>query len=299
MLVALVVLGRIRPIQYQFLLTETEVVQTIFNTILGGVILLVSIVVAVAAVGVGQELTTLGEQSDRVDQAIAYREQIDLPADVDMIPPQTGEFLAVVLRTIRERTDELDTIEEGRYDDEFYASVEHLTDNIHTNADELTDTLDRVQRGATDELLVGLDYDASWQLHATTAIIHKYGDELADEDRETLEELAGALRYFLVGREYFKSLYYKREFSDLSRALLWVSLPVIIFITYVMLALDVGLFPDVQILGVTPLALFISAAFTVSLAPYLVLTSYVFRAASITTRTMAAGPFVHGKLSER
>ncbi len=96
----------------------------------------------------------------------------------------------------------------------------------------------------------------------------------------------------MVCREYFKTLYYKLELSDLSTTLLTVSLPAIIFITYVLLALDSGLFPDVTVFGYTPLTVFISFAYTIALAPYAVLTSYVLRAANVTNRTPEEGPFV-------
>ena len=68
----LLLVGWFRPVEYRYLLAETGMVQAVFNTILGGVILLVSIVVAVAAVGVSQELTTIGEQTDRVDDALLF-----------------------------------------------------------------------------------------------------------------------------------------------------------------------------------------------------------------------------------
>ncbi|WP_336343367.1 hypothetical protein [Halalkalicoccus ordinarius] len=46
------------------------------------------------------------------------------------------------------------------------------------------------------------------------------------------------------------------------------------------------------VLGYAPLTVFISLAYTIALAPYAVLTSYVFRAAMVTKRTPEEGPFV-------
>ena len=46
------------------------------------------------------------------------------------------------------------------------------------------------------------------------------------------------------------------------------------------------------VLGYTPLTVFISLAYTIALAPYAVLTSYVLRAAMVTKRTPEEGPFV-------
>lgn len=86
-------------------------------------------------------------------------------------------------------------------------------------------------------------------------------------------------------------LYYKLELSDLS-TLLTVSLPIVVFITYVLLAIDSGVFPDVSFFGYTLLTVFISLAYTIVLTPYAVLTSYVLRAATVTKRTPEEGPIV-------
>lgn len=292
--VSLLALHQLWPVGYQRLLLETTVVQTIFDTILGGVILLVSIVVAVASVGVSQELTTIGEQDDRITEATSYRERLDLPETVETLPAQPGAFLTAVLQTIQERVEALDQIAEVNEGGELNDRVIDLRENVDRNASEVLGTLERVDAGSTEELLVGLDYDASWQLHQTNLLVNQYRHQLTDEDVESLERLGDRVRYFMIGREYFKSIYYKREFAELSKSLLFVSLPVIVFITYVLLALDAGVFPDIQFLGFTPLVLFVSASYTIALAPYVLLTAYIFRAACVTKRTMSAGPFIHG-----
>lgn len=197
-----------------------------------------------------------------------------------------------MLQTIIQRTNELETITEDYTESELRTEVDRLAEDIHTNAVELLNTLDRIETGTTDELLVGLDYDCSWQLHQTRRLLIEYDEHLSDTDRRILETLAETLRYFLIGREYFKSLYYKNELSDLSTVLLSVSLPVIIFITYFLLAVDAGLFPEFTVLGFTPLTFFISLGYAIALAPYIVFTAFIFRAASVTNRTMAAGPFM-------
>lgn len=293
-LLILLFLGVVWPVQYQDLLTETTMVQNVFTTLLSGVILLVSIVVSVAGVGITQELTTVGEQSERVDTTIEYRERVKRQEDMEITPARTDRFLVTILESIRTRAIELEEIADRYEETEFRRLVALLIDDIDTNTEELIETLNQVESGRADELLVGLDYDCSWQLHLTNRLLAEYGDQLTEDDRDAIEQLSETLRQFMIGREYFKSLYYKREFSALSTTLLTVSLPVIIFISYVLLALDAGRFPEIEIVGLSPLAIFISMAFTIALAPYVLLTSYIFRAASVTMRTLATGTFVHG-----
>ncbi len=76
-LLTLVVFGFFWPIEHRLLLQETTVVQTIVNTLLGGTILLVSIIVSVASIGISEEMTSLGEQAERVDTALEFRDLIE------------------------------------------------------------------------------------------------------------------------------------------------------------------------------------------------------------------------------
>ncbi|WP_226004338.1 hypothetical protein [Natrinema salinisoli] len=287
----LLVMSGIWPLGYQDLLSETTMVQTVFNTLLSGTILLVSIVVSIAAVGISQELTSLGDQSERVDTTIDFQGRLEARDIVDVSPARPGQFTAVVLRSVKERADELQRLE-GAAGREYREEIDRLQADIHANTEEVLTTLARVPNGSTDELLTGLNYDSSWQLYQARRILTEYGEELTAAEKRVIEDIMDTLHTLMVCREYFKTLYYKLELSDLSTTLLTVSLPTIVFITYVLLALDSGLFPDVTVLGYTPLTVFISFAYTVALAPYAVLTSYVLRAANVTKRTPEEGPFV-------
>ena len=287
----MIVMGGVWPIEYQELLAETTMVQTVFNTLLSGTILLVSIVVSIAAVGISQELTSLGNQSERVDTIIEFQGEIEDRDIVEVSPARPGQFTAVVLRSIKERADDLQRVD-GTGEREYREEVDRLQADIRANTEEVLTTLSRVPEGSTDELLTGLNYDSSWQLYQARRILTKYGDRLTAAERETIEDIMDTLHKLMVSREYFKTLYYKLELSDLSTTLLTVSLPIIVFISYVLLALNSGLFPNVTVFGYTPLTVFISLAYTIALAPYAVLTSYVFRAATVTKRTPEEGPFV-------
>ena len=182
----LLVMGGLWPIEYQELLGETTIVQTVFNTLLSGTILLVSIVVSIAAVGISQELTSLGDQSERVDTIIAFQEAIEDRGIVDVSPARPGQFMAVVLRSIKHRANELQELEKGS-EDEYREEIDRLEADILANTEEVLTTLSRVPAGSTDELLTGLNYDSSWQLYQVRRILAKYGDDLSDAERHVLE----------------------------------------------------------------------------------------------------------------
>jgi len=79
--------------------------------------------------------------------------------------------------------------------------------------------------------------------------------------------------------------------SQLSRGLLVVALPAILVNSSAILAISAQILPDIWLFGLPPLLTFVAVVFTVSLAPFLVLTSYMLRLSTVARRTAATGPF--------
>ena len=57
------------------------------------------------------------------------------------------------------------------------------------------------------------------------------------------------------------------------------------------LAINSQVLPEFRLLGLPPILTFVAAVFTISLAPYTVLTAHVLRLAIVAKKTIAAGPF--------
>ena len=290
-LVALVALSVLRPVDVRGLLRETNTVQTLFNTLLSGIILLVSIVVSINSVFLSQEITDIESQEQRIDASVQYRNRIEDYIKSEVSPARPAEFLRVILGTIDRQAEALADHAEGS-DGQFADEASDFADRVHQDAQKAGDTLHNAQFGTFDVLLAGLNYNYSWQLNVARRFKRKYGDALDGDENQAIDELIETLKFFATGREYFKSLYYKRELARLSSRLLYVSLPAIVFTSYVLLALDSNLIPEMSILGVSPLVVFVSVAYTLALGPYLIFTAYILRAATITQRTLSAGPFL-------
>ena len=291
-LVVLVSLSFVRPFDVRSLLQETNTVQTLFNTLLSGIILLVSIVVSINSVFLSQEITDIESQEKRIDASVQYRNRIEDFVDSEVSPARPAEFLRVILGTIDRQAEALAERAQESHDGEFTEEVSEFADRVNRDAEKAGETLQDARFGTFDILLAGLNYNYSWQLNAARKIEREYADALEDDERQTIDDLIDTLKFFAVGREYFKSLYYKRELARLSSRLLYVSLPAIVFTSYVLLALDSNLIPDVSLFGVQPLVVFVSLAYTLALGPYLIFTAYIVRAATITQRTISAGPFL-------
>jgi hypothetical protein len=295
-LVALLTLSVVRPVDVYALLKDTNTIQTLFNTLLSGMILLVSVVVSINSIVLSEEITDIESQRNRIDASIRYRGQIEEFIEDDVSPARPASFLRTILKIIDQQSTALADIAADSDNDEFRDEAKTFSDEITDEAERAGETLTDTRFGTFKVLLVGLNYDYSRQLHIARRFERKYGHCLGDEQQAAIEDLVETLKVFAIGREYFKSLYYKREFARLSSRLLYVSLPTIVVTSYVLLALDANLFPEVTFLTLTPLLAFVSVAYTVALTPYLTLTSYVLRAMTVTLRTLAAGPFIleHG-----
>lgn len=291
-LFALLLLTRVQSIELRNLLTNTNTIQTLFNTLLSGIILLVSIVVSINSVFLSQEITDIESQQQRVDATVDYRNRIEEFIDTDVSPARPAEFLRVVLGTINQQATVLADRAADSDNEAFGEEAADFRERVTEDTKNAAETLEDAQFGTFNVLLAGLNYDYSWQLHVARRFKRKYHEALTDSENEAIDDLADTLKFFAVGREYFKSLYYKRELARLSSRLLYVALPTLVFTSYVLLALDSKLFPEMSLFGISPLVLFVSIAYTLALGPYLIFTAYVIRAATVTQRTLSAGPFV-------
>ena len=290
--VLLVGMATVKPVEMRGLLTETNAVQTLFATLLSGAILLVSIVVSINSVVLSQEMTDINQQQKRIDASVEYHRQIEDFIEADITPARPSDFLNAVLYASSRQVKTLTHLAEDSPNDEFERDVREFAEQVAQDVEQARQTLTAGRVGTFRVLLAGLNYNYSGQLHATRGLKHKYSEDLSTEGREAIDRLVDTLKHIGIGREYFKSLYYKRELARLSSRLLYVSLPVIVFTSYVLLALNANMFPDVSFFGLSPLLLSIMFAYTIALAPYVILTAYVIRAATITLRTLAAGPFI-------
>jgi hypothetical protein len=280
------------------LLAETTTVQTMFNTLLGGIIRLVAIVVSINAIVLSQEITNLQDQRDHIDASIQYRNRIDEFVDSDVSPTRPAKFLHAILSVISKQSAMLAKIAEDSENKEFSKQMRQFTSQVTADAERAGRTLSNTELGTFHVLLSGLDYDYSRQLHTAHRLKRQYNSQLGENGVKIMDNFIETLTFFAIGREYFKSLFYERELGRLSKRLLYVSLPAIVFTSYVLLALDAKLFPREMALpllymyGITPTSLFISLAYTVALAPFVIFTTYIIRAVTVTINTLAAGPFI-------
>jgi hypothetical protein len=280
--------GTVYTFEMRRLLTETGSVQTLLNTLLSGIILLVSIVVSINSIVLSYDITSLRNQEERIGGIVEFRQKVSRLSDQHGRATDPASFLDLMAEVIRSRTEALKEVADG--------ADEELAEEIQQYVDEITETASRIDEPGSGGpefgvIWLGLQIDYGPHMDRSQSIRATYRDEVTDDFEDRLDDLVEAFQLFATGKEYFKTLYYTEEVSQLSRTLLVVSLPAILVTAVTILAIDAQLLPDVWVLGLPPLLSFVATAFTIALVPFIVLTSYTLRLATVARRTAGSGPF--------
>lgn len=282
------------------LLTDRSSVSSLLTTMLSGVILLVSIVVSVASLFVSKEVSPVGRHQERIEASQEFRRQTESVLDQEVSPAQPAEFLRAITRAVLQHAQDL----EDAVDDlgghpgldeavpgDLETELREYIDHVAANTRRVDQALQDHGTGSFGMMLAALEYEYAAQLYTLRQIRSRHGEELTGEAAALVEDLEDALQFFLTAREYFKSLYLEREFSYLSSDLLYVSLPAIVLVSYAILAVDLAAIGGASA-GVPHVLLFAAGAYTLALSPFAVLTAYILRVATVSRRTLSAGPFL-------
>ena len=252
----------------------------LLETVLSGVFLLVSIVVSVNSLFVSRQQTPLQGQRDRIDAVHGFRADLEALIDASVTPTEADDLLGALTSAIVARVQSLDdALADGEADvrAEVEAYLSYTADRTETVNDRLNEA-----DSTFDLVAATMDYDYSRQVTELRRIEQVHGDDLPADAAAAIDDTLDALEAFAVAREYFKTLYFGEEFATLSKRLLYVSLPAIAVVAFVLSHL--GSLPDAHwlVMGVV----------TVAMAPFALLAAYVLRVATVANRTRATGQFV-------
>jgi hypothetical protein len=288
--VSLMVIGTLWTFEMQRILTETPAVQSILNTLLSGIILLVSIVVSINSIVLSHDITSVGTQEERIESVMEFRREVGMLTDSGESPTDPASFLRLMGDVVHERAQALADVPAGT-DESLAGSIREYAQSIESSFKGLDDSFQDASSAEFGVLWMGIEMDHGPHIDRTQTLKNTHQDRIPEDVEERLDDLVKALELFTVGKEYFKTLYYNREISDLSRTLLTIALPIILVNNSAVLAINAQLLPSVWIFGLPPLLSFVAVVFTVSLAPFIVLTAYMLRLATVARRSTTAGPF--------
>jgi hypothetical protein len=291
--VSLLTIGLVWTSDIQVLLTETSTIENTLDTFMSGIILLVSIVVSINSVVLSHDIGSVQNQVDQTRGAREFRDDIGGMTETGQSPSDPRAFLQLMATVITERAQTL-AEDVSEVDGEHADDVVAYTDSIVSAIDHLA-TGDKVRGGEFNSLWIALEVDYGAFLDRSRTLRGAHREAITDSYDEQLDRLVESIQLFAIGREHFKTLYYHKEISVLSRTLLIVSLPAILIITMAIFASTAGHFPEFwlawRLFGIPPLQIFMATAFTIALLPYVVLTSYMLRLTTVGIQTASAGPF--------
>lgn len=290
---SLLTVGQVWSNSIQVILTETSTIQSILETFLSGVILLVSIVVSINSIVIAQDIESVQSETDQTRGTRNFRNDIGAMTKTGQSPSDPRAFLQLMATEIAERAQILAEDVEG-IEGEFGEDVKTYTESVVGSIEHLAE-IDRVDHGEFNALWTALEVDYGVFLERSRTLRGEHRRVVTESYDEQLDRLVESIQLFAIGREHFKTLYYYKEISVLSRTLLIVSLPTILIITMAIFTSTAGLFPKVwlvwELFGIPPIQIFVVTAFTIALVPYVVLTSYMLRLTTVGIRTASAGPF--------
>ncbi len=276
----------------QVVASRTSAIQTLFGPFMGSSIITgVTIVVTLNQLVLSQELGAIGEQRERMNEAMGFRRDVESASHIDLAPPEPAAFLRQLTAAIEERAETLYDHLPEEPDDELQAEIDEYVAAVNADAESVQEDLEGAQFGTFDVIWWVLDFNYSNKIFRARQIQENYGEDLSEEANETIDELIETLTFFGPAREHFKTLYFQWELINLSRAVSYTAIPAILTAVGMLLYTDATAVAGTTF-GVDNLAWLVSFAFVVTLSPFVILLSFIFRIATVAQRTLAMGPFV-------
>ena len=275
-------------------LVDGDPVQTLFQALVAGIVTGVTLVLTVNQLVLSQEFGALADQRERLQGAMDYREDADDFTGGGANPAEPAAFLIRLVGRIADLGQSL--AEDGSGDPAHRdttpdAGAAEYGERVARRAEEVGERLRGRSFGDFGMLWAALHYDYSRQIQEGRALLRDPEGELSPSLRKQLEAVVEGLVLFGSAREHFKTLYFERDLIDLSRGMLALALPALLVAALVLLYFDPAAIPEPW-LGVPAAIWVLSLAVAVSLGPFVLLLSFILRIATVTRRTLAAGPFV-------
>ncbi|MBZ6496197.1 hypothetical protein [Natrinema longum] len=265
----------------------------IFSAFIGAIITGTSIVVTINQLVLSQELGAIGDQRDRMQAAMKFRRDLEGELEEDVTPPEPAAFLYELVDGIQEEANEFETeiTAEPGHSDDLQRKVDSYVDDITENARSVKKSLEDAQFGTFEVIWNALKFNYSRKIYDARKLRADHGDELSDAADEEIDEMISLLKFFGPAREHFKTLYFQWELINLSRALLYASIPALLMTGIMLMYVEASTFPGTT-LGVDNLVWVTSTGFIVGITPFIVFIVYVLRVVTVAKRTLAMGPFI-------
>ncbi len=262
----------------------------LFSAFIGAIITGTSIVVTINQLVLSQELGAVGDQRERMEASMTFRQDIESETQQGASPPEPAAFLYELVDGIERRAIELrETVADGGSEGE--VAITEYVDDLVENAQSVKGNLENAQFGSFDVIQAALQFNYSRKIYDARQIRSDYTDSLSSETTEAIDGTIELLRLFAPAREHFKTLYFQWELINLSRALMYFAIPALTTMGLLIMYIDGNALPGTTF-GVDNLVWLTSAGFVIGLSPFVVFIAYVLRIVTVAKQTLAMGPFI-------
>ena len=289
---SLVALGTLDPVPLSEAVAGGDPIETAFQAFIAAIVTGVTLVVTITQLVLSQELGAVGDQRERMAEAMDFREDVEAVLDTAVSPPEPSAFLRGLVEVARDRGEAFREAVGRSAEGELSARTDDFVDSLSQQAEAVSSRIQNAQFGTFAVLFAALDFDYSWKVYEARRLRSEHADELSEPAATALDELLEVLELFGPAREHIKTLYFQWELIDLSRSVLYASVPALIVAVGAVLYLDDPGTVAGATYGVDNLVWVASAGAAVALLPFAVLFSYVLRIATVAKRTLAIGPFI-------
>jgi hypothetical protein len=287
----LVIIGQLHPTGTPALFSRADPIETLFQGLLTAIITGVTLVLTLSQLVLSQEQGPVGDQRERMEGAMAFRNDVEDVIEDSVSPAQPSAFLRSLVTLTKRHAEAVSDAIQDIDDEALNNRVAVFTENVTGNADAVENGLEDAQFGEFDVVFSALNFNYSWKLYAARRLRAENEDVLTDKAHHAFDELITALELFGPAREHFKTLYFQWALIDLSRMMLYASIPALLTAVAGIIYLEPALFPG-TVFGVRPLVVVVSAGVAVSLLPFAFLFSYILRIVTVAKHTLSIGPFI-------
>ena len=288
---SLVLLSVAGPSPFRALVEDADALQTLFGSMIGPIITGVTLVVTIGQLVLSQELGAIGDQRERMQASMEFRRDVEDLGSFGVSPPEPAAFLRELVAAIEDSAERLRETTADEREEEVRERIDEYVADLDEHAETVRADVEDAQFGTFDVIWNVLSFNYSWKIFEARQIADEHRDALSEEATEAIDEVIEALTFFGPAREHFKTLYYQWELINLTRALLYAAVPALVVVAGMVMYVDSDAVTGTT-LGVDNLVWLTSAAFTVSLAPFVILLAYVLRIVTVAKRTLAMGPFI-------
>lgn len=263
----------------------------LLSSLVTGDLTLVTVVLSINQLVLSRELGSPGNLSERIKGTVEYRSNVEESTETGVTPESPSRFLRFLHEKVESRTHRLAEISADVSEENLDQRLDGLVSSLYDDVDLVNRTLD-AEEGIFSVVSATIATNHGDQLQEIAAVRDEYADSLSDELNDVLDAIETYLLQIDVARNYFKTVYVKKELAYLSRVLLYVGLPAIVIDALALVFYNaVGPASPPQIVVYAGVAV----AFTVGLAPLAILFAFVLRLSWVAQRTATVAPFSTGR----